>query len=140
MNAQFLKQIPLFSELDDSALEMVLEALDLKKFKRDDLVMRQGNEGFGMHIIIAGKVDVIRDEKIVAKLGENDFFGEMALVADEPRSASVKVSSEDLVTLFLSKATFKGIRKSLSEEIKNEIINRNMQNYGPNFRAPFKFF
>ena len=64
----------------------------------------------------------------------------MALVSDEPRSATVKVISEDLVTLFLSRVIFKGMKKSLTEEVKQEIMNRHMQSYGPNYTAPFKFF
>jgi len=140
MNLQFLKQIPLFSKLDEKDAKIVLDAFNLTKFKKGDIVIRQGDEGFGMYVIVAGKVDVEIDEKKVASLGEDDFFGEMALVSDEARSATIKVISEDLVTLFLPKGIFRGIKKSLSEEVKNEIINRSIKKYGPNFRAPFKFF
>lgn len=140
MNLQIIKQIPFFSHLDEKQLKIVAESFSLKKFKKDDTVMQQGNEGFGMHVIIAGKVDVERDGKKIANLGENDYFGEMALVSDEPRSATIKVTSEDLVTFFLSKVVFRGIRKSLSEEVKNEILKRHMEDYGYNYTAPFKFF
>ncbi len=140
MNLEILKQIPFFSNLDKKNAKIVLDAFKLKKFKRGDIVIHQEKEGFGMHVIISGKVEVERDGEKIAELGENDFFGEMALVSDEPRSATVKVISEDLVTFFLSKGIFKGIKKSLAEEVKHEIMNRNIRNYGPNFTAPFKLF
>lgn len=140
MNPNIIRQIPFFSSLNDKEIKTILETCELRKFKKGDTVMEQGNEGFGMYVIIAGKVDVERDGKKVAGLSENDYFGEMALVSDEPRTATVTVSSEDLVTLFLSKVIFKGFKKSLGEEVKNEIIKRHMQNYGYDYTAPFKFF
>ena len=140
MNKEIIRQIPFFSSLNDKETKIILESCKLKKFKKNETVIQQGNEGFGMHVIIAGKVDVERDGKKVASLGESDYFGEMALVSDELRSATIKVTSEDLVTLFLSKVVFKGIKKSLGEEIKHEIMKRHLDDYGYDYTAPFKFF
>ncbi len=140
MNLEFIQEIPIFSKLEKKDAQIVLEAFKLKKFKKGDVVIKQGNEGFGMYVIIAGKTEVKRKGKKIAELGENDFFGEMALVSDEPRSATVKVISEDLVTLFLGRSIFRGIRKTLAEEVKQEILNRHIKNNGPNYTAPFKFF
>jgi len=140
MNLKIIKQIPFLSQLNDKEAKTILETCELRKFKKNDTVIEQGNEGFGMYIIIAGKVDVEKDDKKIADLGEDNYFGEMALVSDEPRSATVKASSEDLVTLFLSKVVFKGLKKSLGEEVKHEVMKRHMEDYGYDYTAPFKFF
>ncbi len=123
------KQIPFFSHLDDEKMNVVLKAFKTKEFKKGDVVISQEGEADGMYVIISGKVEVEIDNKVVTSLEDNDFFGEMALVAHAPRSATVRVVSEGLSTLFLSKEAFEAIKDELGEEVKQEMLQRIIENY-----------
>ena len=129
MDPKFIKDIPFFSQLDDEKINMVMQGFKPKKFKKEDVILKQGEEADGMYIIVYGEVEVEIDEKVIAKLGNNDFFGEIALVTNEPRTATIRVKSDDILTLFLSKEIFAKIKTGLGEDIKREILQRIVENY-----------
>jgi cAMP-dependent protein kinase regulator len=85
----------LFSRLGQKALQSVLEALEPRVFQRGELILEQGQPGSSMFAIVEGSVEVVKTLKsgrrrTVALLGEGDFFGEMALLSDMPRLASIR--------------------------------------------------
>jgi CRP-like cAMP-binding protein len=129
MDPKFLHQIPFFSHLDDEKTDVVLKAFKEKEFKKGDVIMHQDEQANGMYVIISGEVEVEMDGKVVTSLETNDFFGEMALVAHEPRSATIKVISDKLSTLFLSRKTFEHIHDELGEDVKQEMLQRIIENY-----------
>ncbi len=129
MDPKLFKQIPFFSHLDDEKMNVVLKAFKTKEFKKGDVVINQEGEADGMYVIIFGEVEVEIGEKVVTSLENNDFFGEMALVAHAPRTATVRVVSDDLSTLFLSKEAFESIKDELGEEVKQEMLQRIIENY-----------
>lgn len=130
MDAKFLKQIPFFSHLSDEKIELVLNAFQAKNYGKGDEVIKQGDAGDGMYIIVFGDVEIEINGSQVTTLGGNDFFGEMALIADEARSATVRVTSDNLSTFFLSREAFEEIRDELGGEVKSEILKRVSQDYG----------
>jgi CRP-like cAMP-binding protein len=79
-----------------------------------DAIVTEGRGGVGFHLIIDGEANVIRGGRTVAKLAPGEFFGEMALVDDAPRSASV-VAESDLTTIVISKWEFRPLVKSHPE-------------------------
>ena len=129
MDTKFIKQIPFFSHLSDEKITIVFNQFEARKFKKDEIVMNQGDPGDGMYVIIFGEVEVIRDNKTIATLKDENFFGEMALAANEPRSATIKVISEDLSTFFLSRESFDAIRHEIGNEVRSEIIRRIAEDY-----------
>lgn len=129
MTPTLLKQIHFFAHLDDEKIDLVSKELASKKFKKGDVVMHQDAEANGVHVIISGKVEVEINNKVVTSLEDNDFFGEMALVAHTPRSATIRVVSDDLSTLFLSKEAFEEIKDELGEDVKQEMLQRIIENY-----------
>ena len=89
-----LPAIPLFSELPEQAFAAVLQDLKLRRFAGDGLVIKEGSKGNSFFLLARGQVEVSKhlgDEQLVlARLGDGSVFGEMALMSDEPRSATVR--------------------------------------------------
>src|SRR5208337_4117353 len=106
----FLTKCPAFSSLKPEELANVAGKLVLERFAAGSTVIRQGNEGDKFYIINQGTADVLRDEgggnRKIATLQEGDFFGEIALLEDKPRSATI-VAVDDLEVYTLDKKSFR---------------------------------
>ena len=95
MNPQILKTVPLFSSLSDEQLRVLQPCLQQRSYPRSSFILRSGEETDALYIILSGRVKIlIPDEQgrevILAVMGPNEFFGEMGLLDDKPRSASVE--------------------------------------------------
>lgn len=111
---ELLGAVPLFSDLSKKDLAKVLDTAKDAVHHADQEVVTEGHGGVGFHLIVDGKVKVVRGGRTVATLGPGEFFGEMALVDDAPRSASV-VADTELTTLVISKWEFRPLVKSHPE-------------------------
>lgn len=112
---QVLKRAPLFRTLNNRQLERLARRFVERKYEAGDTIVTQGKGGEGFFIITSGKCDVIRErpdgsKAIVNKLEEADFFGELALLDDGPRTASV-VATEPTECLVLTRWDFFGALK-----------------------------
>ena len=122
---EILRKIPFFKGLTDQQLEAVGKSCEQKTFEKGAVVVQEKEKPDGMHIIIFGEVEIVKSEKVIVKLGTNDFFGELALFSvSKPRTATVRVVSEKLMTLFIPAATFNYIKLGLSAEVFDEIVKR----------------
>lgn len=129
MDAKFIKQIPFFAPLSEDKIDVVLKEFQAKQYTKGDTIMHQGEKADGMYVVIFGEVEVVRDGTPIANISDGGFFGEMALAADEPRSATINVISDNLSTFFLSTESFKKIKEELGDEVRQEILKRITQNY-----------
>jgi CRP-like cAMP-binding protein len=123
---QILKKIPFFSKLSDADLQAIIEKIQMQYFPADHVIFNTGDPGDLMYIIKRGKVQVIRNNTILAVLSDNQFFGEMALVSDEPRNATVKTVT-DLEVLTLRKEDFKRLLEtipSIASIVSYEVVKR----------------
>ena len=94
---QALRAIPLFASLDEGDLTEIADLLIDRKFPKGSVIFEDGSSGDYMYVIRSGEVKITKmsedgREKILEILGEGEFFGEMALLDREPRSASVKTT------------------------------------------------
>jgi CRP/FNR family cyclic AMP-dependent transcriptional regulator len=104
-----LKKIPLFAKIEPSKLKLLAFTSEHLTFQPGELLCRQGDPGDTAYIILDGEADVLVDtpggQISVAKLGKNDLVGEMAILIDIPRTATVKALGR-VVTLAISKDLF----------------------------------
>lgn len=109
-----LPKIPLFSDLPPDAFIALFESCPLRRFEPGDAVIEQGTKGDAFYVICAGGVRVVRtdgeSQRELARLDEGAFFGEMALLSEAPRSASVEATQEDTQLLEIGA----GVLKELS--------------------------
>ena len=110
MNPQILKTVQLFSSLSDEQLRVLQPCLQQRSYPRGSFILRAGEETDALYIILAGRVKIlIPDEQgrevILAVMGPSEFFGEMGLLDDKSRSASVE-TLETCQMLRFSKSGF----------------------------------
>jgi cAMP-dependent protein kinase regulator len=101
-----LPTLPLFSALDPELLTKLLTAIRVEEISRDSEIVRQGDVGGEAFVVARGLLRVVRreggDETLLALLGPGAMFGEMALISESPRSASV-IASEPAQLLVLDR-------------------------------------
>jgi CRP/FNR family cyclic AMP-dependent transcriptional regulator len=107
-----LQAVPLFSALSKKELEQVDRAADELDVKAGQEVVTQGRTGHEFFLILSGEATVQRDGKDVATLGPDQYFGELALLDREPRSASV-IAKTDMKLLVLGQREFGGLLDSI---------------------------
>ncbi|MHB8068544.1 MAG: cyclic nucleotide-binding domain-containing protein [Desulfobaccales bacterium] len=111
---ELLKRIELFAVMGDQALARIAQALHKKEFSAKEFIVTQGEEGSSLFVVEEGLVSVLVKDgkgknKWVAHIPAGGFFGEMALLTGEPRTASVQaegevicyeIDKEDLLPIF----------------------------------------
>ncbi|MEZ4697350.1 MAG: cyclic nucleotide-binding domain-containing protein [Rhodothermales bacterium] len=91
LKRDFLERVPLFVEVPDAFVRNVALKLTSEIFTPGDYVVRAGEAGREMYFIVRGSVEVLSpDGNVLTNLSEGDFFGEIALLEDRPRNASVR--------------------------------------------------
>ncbi|MGK2856798.1 MAG: Crp/Fnr family transcriptional regulator [Thermoanaerobaculia bacterium] len=110
MPYELFRRFSLFAELDDADLALVAEVARPRRYSRDEVVIREDERGDVLCLIKQGRVKISMTspegkEIILSTLGPGEFFGEMALLDDEPRSASV-IATEKLEVLTIWRSDF----------------------------------
>lgn len=108
--AQLLKNIPLFSELDESDLQRIADLMVTKRYKKNNLIIFEDDLGSNLFFIKSGRVKISGishegGEAIFSILGEGEFFGELSLIDGLPRSATV-TSIDDVELWVLHRGDF----------------------------------
>ena len=111
-NAERLNGVPIFAPLSDEETEKLAKTAKTRIYAPGESIVRAGQEGNSMFVIVRGKVNVQIPEngqqKIVNTLGENDFFGEMSLLTGTNRTATV-AAVEETEVLRIEKKALKSI-------------------------------
>ncbi|MEP3247973.1 MAG: cyclic nucleotide-binding domain-containing protein [Sneathiella sp.] len=104
-----LRQIPLFAKVDPSKIKLLAFTSERVTFQSGDFICQQGEMGDAAYVIMNGKADVMVNTPsgpiTVATMQKNDVVGEIAILINIPRTATIKASSE-LTTLRITKDLF----------------------------------
>lgn len=123
MNLRILNSIKLFEKLSDREKKRLAQSFTLEKFTSGSTIIKQGDPGKTFYIIKDGNCRVTVDGKEVSQLKAGTYFGEMALLDDETRKASV-IATNDCECFVLDRETFTKILGSLQHIMNRETQHR----------------
>jgi len=128
LHKSFLQKVPLLETLTEYEVLTIADALQEETIQEGDVVCEQGQPGNNFYIIKEGtavcyQTDARGNRQERAKLGTGSYFGEIALIEDKPRQATI-VAAEQLRVLTLDRKTFKRVMGPLED-----ILKRNMDHY-----------
>jgi len=124
----FLKKVPILESLTEMELMTMADCMAQEKYNPGEVICRQGDAGDFFYIVHEGTAvckqkDANGTDKVVAELTSGNYFGEIALLTEKPRQATV-VAEGALKVLALDKATFTRVMGPM-----DEIMKRNMSSY-----------
>ncbi len=106
---ELLRRVPFFAEIEPSKLKLLAFMSERVGFDPGKVVVRQGDPGNAAYLIVDGEAEVVVEAPsgpvTVATLGANDIFGEIAILCNVPRSATVRAKNR-LITLRIAKEPF----------------------------------
>jgi cAMP-dependent protein kinase regulator len=97
MYESFLEEVPLLSSLKSYERSKIADALETQKYTSGQTIIKEGDPGESFFILESGEADVFKEEekgKVLKTYTKGDYFGELALLNDAPRAASVVAKSE----------------------------------------------
>ena len=94
-SVDILKKVPLFAGLDDKELEQIASSMRERHFKAGDTVTQEGAGGVGFFVVEAGEAEVsVGGEAKARTVGPGDYFGEIALINESPRTATLTAKTD----------------------------------------------
>ena len=96
--AEMLQSVPLFSGLKGKQIKTIVGSGKELRFEAGTQIVKEGDNGVGFYLILEGSAEVRRKGRVLSKLGNGNFFGEMSLLDRQPRSADVVATTS--VTCF----------------------------------------
>jgi CRP/FNR family transcriptional regulator, cyclic AMP receptor protein len=115
-----LARVPLFSGLSKEQLRQIGSLMTRLDVGAGKVLARQGDVGREFVILLEGEVEIVRDGKVVATRGAGDYVGEIALLDNRPRTATVTAKT-DVVAEVLNRAEFSSLLAT-SPELSNEVM------------------
>ncbi|MBF0224087.1 MAG: cyclic nucleotide-binding domain-containing protein [Desulfobacterales bacterium] len=106
---KLLKNFSIFSSLDEPNIKKFISFLKLKRFIKGNVILKKGEPGKNLYILLSGKVDVVDESDIpIATLNKGDVFGEMSLISGDPVGATIKAITNTTI-LYISGKNFSKI-------------------------------
>ncbi|HEX4690223.1 MAG TPA: cyclic nucleotide-binding domain-containing protein [Solirubrobacteraceae bacterium] len=107
-----LKGVPFFSGLSKHELDAVAREVDELDFPAGRVLIRQGEFGHEFFVIVEGAAEVLQGDAVIAQMGPGDFFGELALLDEERRTATVRATSPMRV-LVMTRQSFRALDRAV---------------------------
>lgn len=104
----FLGRVPIFANCTPDEIRAIVGVAQESVFQPGQIVVTQGTPGQAFYLILSGRVEILRDGTSLGAFGTGDFFGEMSLLDQAPRSATIK-ALESTNCLMLSSWDFKAL-------------------------------
>ena len=128
---EILKGVPIFAKIEPAKLKLIAFTGERMNFGAGQELFHQGDPGDAMYVILAGIADVLIDSDkggqiAVAEMRKNNFVGDMAILCDVPRTATIK-AREPLTTLKISKDMFYRLVAEVPQmaiEVMRELAHR----------------
>jgi CRP-like cAMP-binding protein len=114
MNKARLKDVPFFSKLKKKELDVIATNADEVDVPAGKVLTKQGDLGDEFFVIESGSAEVARDGEVINELGPGDFFGEIALLKDERRNATVTATTP-MELIVMTRSSFRSIDRSMPE-------------------------
>ena len=83
-----LESVPLFRDCSSQLLDRLAQATSEFEFAADAPIVQQGQVGNGLYIVVSGGARIVAGSEELARIGPGDFFGELSVIDQRPRSAS----------------------------------------------------
>ena len=95
MSSDFLRNVWLFAALSDDQLDVISNFTFNANFAAGDLIVEEGQTGNGLYVIVSGNVEAVKgygteNAQVLNRLSDGEVFGEMALLGEWPRTATVR--------------------------------------------------
>lgn len=119
----------LFGNLDPKDLEVVINAMEEKVFEKGENIINQGEKGDCLYFVEEGKLNCYKkigseqSPKLVKEYGPGDAFGELALLYNAPRAATITAESDKVITWVLDRETFNHIVKEAAQKKREKYEN-----------------
>ena len=119
----------LFGNLDPKDLEVVINAMEEKVFQKGENIINQGEKGDCLYFVEEGKLNCYKKKaseqspKLVKEYGPGDTFGELALLYNAPRAATITAESDKVITWVLDRETFNHIVKEAAQKKREKYEN-----------------
>jgi len=103
-NLSFLMSLPLFKMLDKNEVQIVDQYLDILELNAGDILFNEGDSGDYICFVISGQLDIIKESlagkpTVIASLVTGQCIGEMSIIDNLPRSATVKANTDTVLTI-----------------------------------------
>ena len=105
---ELIKRVPLFSHCSKKELGLIAQLADEIDLPEGKTLMREGDRGREFFVLVEGTADVRRGKRKLSTLGSGDFFGEIALVSQRTRTATVTTASP-VRTLVVTEQSFRSL-------------------------------
>jgi CRP/FNR family transcriptional regulator, cyclic AMP receptor protein len=118
---ELIRHAPLFAHVSKRQLEQIAQIADEIDLREGKEMTKQGSRGREFFVLLEGNADVKKNGRRINTLGPGDFFGEIALVSDTPRTASV-IATSPVRALVITDRSFKRLMTD-SPEIQERVLS-----------------